>query len=539
MRVALLAVLLLAQAGAALAAPAGVALESAAEVELAGAVEAHVGGGTLLVAHDALEGDLTLRNATGEVVVLTWKRFIVSREGSGVQRSLGPPERTRYEVEDATLRIVGARERVVGTIAGGEETLMRVHGQGAGRGRPGVMPYEMGPVAGVSLDEGTTTNNATFRQGWPFVGDYATGAEPLGGFPAWPAPRVDVRGPVHLQLIGGNLTFVDARNRTVVERLGEWREDGVPVVPAPGEPRVVVYRRLLFLGETGGTDIPAGDEWLAAGPRMGWAVEGRVRWTNATGEVDGPGGVRRFRDATVEGVGAFAVEPESTLVRPAGVEPLRFEAEGDWTTLTVGAQTVVAQGRNQNDIVAPAAGIALLALAASLLTEWGRGVLGRAAGVFYTRFRRDEILEHETRRRIVEAARASPGVHLRELHRRVGGAWGVFSFHVGMLVQARYIQTRREGRYVVAYPPGAPVVKEVAPHHPVARRIHDALPEDGSAVAFGELRDGLDISRQLLAHHLKKLESLGLVTVTIAPDRRRFVARRVPAERPPRGAGAS
>lgn len=129
----------------------------------------------------------------------------------------------------------------------------------------------------------------------------------------------------------------------------------------------------------------------------------------------------------------------------------------------------------------------------------------------FARLDRDELLSHPTRAALLREVRDSGGLHLRELHRRVGGAWGAFAFHVRTLVQAGHLRERRQGRYVVVVAAGARPAPCAPVCQPLARRILDALPHDGAPVALVDLRDRLGVSRQLLDYHLRRLEGLSLV----------------------------
>ncbi len=59
----------------------------------------------------------------------------------------------------------------------------------------------------------------------------------------------------------------------------------------------------------------------------------------------------------------------------------------------------------------------------------------------------DKTLELESRRRIYDEIQRVPGIHFRELNRRLGIPLGVIEYHLKYLEQHELIVSKREGRY--------------------------------------------------------------------------------------------
>jgi predicted transcriptional regulator len=173
------------------------------------------------------------------------------------------------------------------------------------------------------------------------------------------------------------------------------------------------------------------------------------------------------------------------------------------------------------------AAVSLAVLVALLLVAW------KVVGAFFTRIAPKDVLFHPRRRAIHEAVRERPGERLRDLQRRLDMAWGVFSFHLHVLVKTGHLVLRKEGAYTLALPI-VPGERAAIIPHPVTRAVYDLLPPDGSPVPFPELRARLGFSRQRVNHHLHALESRGLVEVHRGPDGARGVSRR---DAPPGGIG--
>jgi len=66
----------------------------------------------------------------------------------------------------------------------------------------------------------------------------------------------------------------------------------------------------------------------------------------------------------------------------------------------------------------------------------------------------DDPLQLETRKRIYELVQASPGVHFREISRRLDLPMGVVEYHLNFLLKREMIVDRKEGRYRRYYAEG-------------------------------------------------------------------------------------
>jgi len=71
----------------------------------------------------------------------------------------------------------------------------------------------------------------------------------------------------------------------------------------------------------------------------------------------------------------------------------------------------------------------------------------RALLFLYTRLRPSEVLDLESRRRILEYVRGHPGVHFRELLRSLPFGSGSLHYHLYVLERAGYLIPRRDGMY--------------------------------------------------------------------------------------------
>lgn len=124
----------------------------------------------------------------------------------------------------------------------------------------------------------------------------------------------------------------------------------------------------------------------------------------------------------------------------------------------------------------------------------------------YTRLAPSELLDLPRRKTIVELVSASPGIHLRELHRALGGGWGGFETHVRTLARARQLRLQRAGGVVEVYPAGHAPPKLAL--HPTTREVLARVPAQGEVV-IADLAASLSMSPQLVRYHVKKLVAAG------------------------------
>jgi len=66
----------------------------------------------------------------------------------------------------------------------------------------------------------------------------------------------------------------------------------------------------------------------------------------------------------------------------------------------------------------------------------------------------EDPLQLETRKRIYEMIQSSPGIHFRELSRRLGIPMGVVEYHLNYMLKREMIVSRMEGRYKRYYTEG-------------------------------------------------------------------------------------
>jgi DNA-binding transcriptional ArsR family regulator len=239
------------------------------------------------------------------------------------------------------------------------------------------------------------------------------------------------------------------------------------------------------------------------------------------------------------GTGAISIVADTlapvTLIPPDGYESTLTDAGGGvWTfqihatpsaiafatrngTVTAGNATARFQVRVESDAGLAATTVALQSKDGGISPAWGIGAasLGAIAlagawvhrrwpfafAILYSRIAPARLLAHPARDRMLAHVRADPGLHARELQRRLELAHGVFSHHLQRLQEGGLLRVVPDGALRRLYPTGTATP---APTPPLGKRALDAITRRGS-VSAAILADELGVSRQALHYHLKRL----------------------------------
>ena len=85
-----------------------------------------------------------------------------------------------------------------------------------------------------------------------------------------------------------------------------------------------------------------------------------------------------------------------------------------------------------------------------LVTASGMAVLASPPRFWlplFARLRRNDILDLDTRRRVLDILRERPGIHFRELLRTASLGSGTLSYHLYVLEREGFVIARRDGMY--------------------------------------------------------------------------------------------
>ncbi|HLE97668.1 MAG TPA: MarR family transcriptional regulator [Candidatus Thermoplasmatota archaeon] len=466
------------------------ALETAAPLSLHGDAVAETVGGALRVTDEHATGGSTIGVVSGELVLVTWEAVWAGPGEPVFRGNTGEPRSEVLRLDRTTIRLVHDEPMFTFVADAREGGTLGVRGAVDEAGAP----VRLLTSVSSHVDEEEDDRDVRWRweAGWWFLGVHT--AVPAVGFPTWDTPRLGIQGPVALHAYGGRIEFEDADGNARVERLG--RIDGAATSPLGG---VATFRRADFEGVVEDSDVRLGDTWGLAAPELSYAIAGLVTFDHATGHVADDRSRVAFRDAAVRFEGSGAVEPRGGT----------YDGAGNWSVRVDGVPVAA------DPAGGPAAGPAILVTG---------GVLAWLVVSLFTRIAPARLLDHPRRRRILDLARSDPGLPKRELHRRVGGSWSAFLFHLDLLRRAGYVRIDRQGPYTLVRAADF-LGRDVPIPHAVQRAVFDGIPTDGSPVSVKELRTSLSLSRQLVTYHLDRLAALGLVRTVEARGRGRFVGR--------------
>lgn len=466
-----------------------VALRTSQPVELDADLVATFPAGQVTAVHAApFDGQAIVEGATGVLRVHAWSAVRV-RGAVEAMYPTGDVRTQSFALENATIVIRFANENfafaAVASEGGALAARARVDAEGSHAVVPRAPPPGGASVAVPARPRAVPDVEPMWEAGWHFAGRYGFAAKSVTGLPFADA-HLDMRGPVAWKLHGGTLTFVDAEG----VRRELWTGDRTAL--GHGENGTQEWRRAIFEGEVARATLPLGDRWGLAGPTVAWSLEGDATWRDADGWVEVAGRRTHVEGARVDVRGSLALLP--ALEEGVLAERARYEGTGTVVRASVDGEPLRVRGPGAP--IAPAIGIA--AIAASLALLW------RFLPLLYTRLTQSDILSHPTRSRMLDVVRATPGIHLRELQRQVGGAWGPFMFHIGVLQKEGLVVVERHGRYLGVLIAGTEP-PERAIHHPLARRIYESLPEDGSSRTLTDIAALVGASRALVAYHVRQL----------------------------------
>lgn len=455
-------------------------VESGEPVHVAGATTMTLASGALEAWAPEGAPPALLENVTGVLLVQTWSSLRVQTPGAlpqvVLEPAMGPPQEERIPLREARIeyRLDGAAGALRANFSRGAAIVRQVVEES---GRPLRLHQAVEQSDATIPGAGPEDVRWRWEAGWMFVGDMDLRGDHLEGFPTLAQPAIALRGPAELRLDGGTL---------LVTQEGSTRTFALSATADAG-PRE--RARAIVRADFEDTRLPSFPRWAIASEQSRLQVEGIVEWRNATGVIAG----RAVRDATVRAEGITETSAAPAAARPLAGGAEIYTGSGAWSSVAVDGAALRAP-TSPAVAAAPAIGIGAALLFALYL---------------YTRISRDALLHAPIRQKIYHEVALAPGIHMRELFRRVGGGWGGFRAHLRALEAAGYVKTAKAGNQRTVY-----LQTEAAPEaalHPTARKILEHVPSAGQSVAVADLARSAGVSRQLVRYHLERLAELGLV----------------------------
>lgn len=164
--------------------------------------------------------------------------------------------------------------------------------------------------------------------------------------------------------------------------------------------------------------------------------------------------------------------------------------------------------------VGAAVGLATLGAAAYAAFRWRYLGMGFVMPL-YSRLSRSELLENDTRSRLLEVISEEPGLSLQELAGKTDAGWGTTVYHLQRLEQAGFIKSRKQGHHRRFYTIGEVGQDEVEAlgmlRNETPRKIAQYLVQDPGCNQKA-ICQALDISPSLAHKYLKRMEEQNLLT---------------------------
>ncbi len=132
--------------------------------------------------------------------------------------------------------------------------------------------------------------------------------------------------------------------------------------------------------------------------------------------------------------------------------------------------------------------------------------------MYWDREKQEEALLLDTRRKIYEAVRKNPGIHLRELQRLTGLAMGQLEYHLDLLERVGLVRSRKQGRYRRYFPADSEDDPNLVGI--VRSRVGRAILEYLLGVPRAnheEIAEAVGVSPSTLTWHMKRLADAGIV----------------------------
>ncbi|MEE9150730.1 MAG: winged helix-turn-helix transcriptional regulator, partial [Thermoplasmata archaeon] len=145
-------------------------------------------------------------------------------------------------------------------------------------------------------------------------------------------------------------------------------------------------------------------------------------------------------------------------------------------------------------------------------TEVGKYALFAAGMSLYTRLKREDILDQETRGMIRGYIMANPGEHYNAIKRALGLTNGTLAYHLKTLEKEDLIASARDGRYKRFYPPGMKVPDGVVILNKGQELIMGQI-IDNPGISQKELSDIVGLSTSTINYHISVMANAGFIRV--------------------------
>jgi predicted transcriptional regulator len=166
----------------------------------------------------------------------------------------------------------------------------------------------------------------------------------------------------------------------------------------------------------------------------------------------------------------------------------------------------------QISIIIIAALMSGIAVATLVTTEYSKFTLFKLLLPFYTRVKKEEVLNHEVRELVYDYVQSHPGEHFRAILTKLGLTNGTLIHHLNTLERQNFIKSERDGPFKRFYPTGRQLTEDVLEINGIQMKILDAVNKN-PGVTQKDLALLLQTSPPTINYHVKALHVVRLLNI--------------------------
>jgi predicted transcriptional regulator len=127
---------------------------------------------------------------------------------------------------------------------------------------------------------------------------------------------------------------------------------------------------------------------------------------------------------------------------------------------------------------------------------------------FYSKIRKDRLLEHETRQRIMDFIKDNPGTYYSQIRKELDLAHGVVTHHINMLESQELVFSKQDRQFRRFYADG--LYKDTPMVTGTQKKVLDEI-RRYPGLSQKQISEHLDLYPMMVSYHVGQLETLGLV----------------------------
>lgn len=131
---------------------------------------------------------------------------------------------------------------------------------------------------------------------------------------------------------------------------------------------------------------------------------------------------------------------------------------------------------------------------------------------FYTRVKKEEVLNHEVRELVYDYVQTHPGEHFRAILTKLGLTNGTLIHHLQTLEKQEFIKSERDGPFKRFYPTGRQFTEDVLEINGIQKKILDEVTAQ-PGLTQKDLAMQLHASPPTINYHIKALRGVRLINI--------------------------